>query len=91
MSLYAKVRCGNCGGKFDIYRKDFEAQDFAPRCPFCNTQMSDNQWDNLSNAYHTLWDWNTQTAKAHDEHGAPLWSAELVRMFVPREKIREND
>ena len=85
MSLFVKVRCGNCGGMFDLYHKAMQ-KDTPARCPHCNIAMSEKQWNGLVNAYHCLQDWNTQTAKSHIEHGAPAFCAEIRRHFVPVHK-----
>lgn len=90
MSLFVKVRCGNCGGTFELYHKEMVQQDTPARCPHCYTQMSEKQWAGLVNCYHTLQDWNGQTLKSHEEYGAPAFSAEIRRHYVPREKFKLN-
>lgn len=90
MSLFAKVRCDNCGGNFEIYHKQFVNQAPVAACPHCNTKMTEKQWKNLINCYHTTLDWNAQCIKSHEDHGAPLFSVELHRHFVRRNKFRRE-
>lgn len=87
MSLFVKVRCGNCGGAFELYHKTMQEAPPA-RCPHCYTQMTEKQWSGLADCYHTMQDWNTQTAKSHEEHGTPGFVAEIRRHYVPKEKFR---
>ena len=89
MSLYAKVRCGNCGGSFELYHRDMQGEAPAT-CPHCNTQMTAKQWSGLVDCYNSLEDWNAQTTKSHEEHGAPEFAAEIRRHYVPRHKYNLN-
>ena len=82
MSLYATVRCNNCGGNFNLYHRDMQREN-PSSCPFCNTKMTEKQWTSLVNAYNCLEDWNAQCKKSGEEHGDPAFAAEIRRHHVP--------
>ena len=86
MSLYATVRCNNCGGRFNLYHRDMQNEK-PNSCPFCNTKMTEKQWAGLVNAYNCLEDWNAQCKKSNVEHGAPAFAAEIRRHHVPGYKF----
>lgn len=89
MSLFAKIRCVNCNGAFELYHRAL--QEEAPaRCPHCYTQMTEKQWRGLVDCFHGLQDWNAQNRKSHEEHGAPGFAAEIRRHYVPAAKFRHN-
>lgn len=90
MALYAKIKCGNCGHDFELYRSDIEGRQEPPQCPHCFKRMTRKHWDSLVNAFLTAHDWNYQTKKASGERGTPLFFAEFREKVVPADKITIN-
>lgn len=88
--LYAKITCGNCGHKFEIYSREINHREDIVRCPHCLRQMDPGQWNDLISVFLMAADWNAQSIKANQEHGNPLFYAEFCSKHVPREKILAN-
>ena len=86
MSFYSKLRCGNCGGIFSLYARDMSQTEPA-MCPFCNMKFSPDQWRELVQCFRTLRMWNLISKSEAAEKGTPLFSAEIRRHYVPRDKV----
>ena len=85
--LYVKTACGNCGRNFEIYSREINRREESVRCPHCLQQMESGAWNNLISVFLMAEDWNTQSIKANQEHGSPLFHVEFHSKHVPREKI----
>lgn len=87
MSLYCKIRCGNCKNSFDVYQGELNYRNTPVRCPHCLQKMSDEMWKSLVESYLTVQDLNYQALKAHEEHQDPLFSVEMRYKQVDRNKM----
>lgn len=86
--FFVKLRCNNCRGIFDIYPAQVEPEK-AAKCPFCETEMPQQQWNDLVNCFRSLVNWNRIASKNAAEHRAPLFTAEIRQHFVRRERSEE--
>lgn len=85
MSFYVKIRCGSCRGIFDIYQEQMETK-IPVNCPFCKTAVPEEQMNDLVKCFQGVVDWNKNAAKVAAEHGLPLFTAEIRRHFVNRQR-----
>ena len=86
MSFYSRIRCGNCRGIYDLHAR--EMRPYNPsKCPFCNMEMPDDQWAELVRCFRAVREWNVNSRISATNDGTPLFSAEIRRHFVPREKV----
>lgn len=85
MSFYVKMRCASCRGNFDIYQEQVDPEKTA-KCPFCGTEIPKELWTGLVDCFRSVANWNRKAFKSAAEHGTPLFTAEIRRYFVNRQK-----
>lgn len=88
MSFYVKTRCASCRGNFDIYQAQMDSEK-PSRCPFCDTQIPEPQWIDLVKCFHGVVNWNKNAVKVAAEQGLPLFTTEIRRHFVNRQRSEE--
>lgn len=77
MAFYAKVRCSNCRGIFDIYRKSMDC-DTPQKCPFCDTMIPRDLWPALTECFRSVEAWNGQAKN--------MFAVEIRRHYVPNHR-----
>ena len=84
---YLRMHCHRCGGKFELYNHSMQHEYKPPRCPHCQAQMTQKQWNDLVNAYLTFHDVNKNFIGSYEDRGTALFQAELKVHYVPRENV----
>lgn len=74
---YLKIKCHRCGNSFVLYNKDIKSTQKVPYCPHCLAKMDEGQWERLTDAYFTFCEVNKNLRKQYEEHGEPLFQAEI--------------
>lgn len=74
---YLKIKCHRCKNSFVLYNRDMNNMKKAPYCPHCLAKMDEGQWERLVDAYFTFCEVNKNFRRQYEEHGKPLFQAEI--------------
>ena len=76
---YLKIHCGNCGGSWEIYQRDWKA-DKSRQCPHCFSSVDAQIWAKLVlPAFAAALDANAELYKHHHSgYGAPLFEFDII-------------
>lgn len=88
---YLKVKCFNCGNKFELYSRSMNFNDKPPMCPHCLAKMNKTMWKRLIDGYYIFAEVNKNFRKYHDDRGEKLFQAELRNRYVDPEDITLDD
>ncbi|KHD86342.1 hypothetical protein NG54_03205 [Heyndrickxia ginsengihumi] len=90
MATRADITCKNCENTFHVFWNNFEKQ-LPLECPYCSKEIDETMTEMIKNALGTTWEANYHFRKYHQERNEPLFTVNIVDVFVPIDKFDFDD
>ena len=94
---FLRVKCENCGGKWDVYHRDDWKDDRARTCPHCYAEVDAVLWaSHVIPAFTFADEGNREIRKQSREENKPGFSFDVVddmqfrRPYRPRHRERND-
>lgn len=88
---FLRIYCNECGGKWEIYRRDNWNDETARQCPHCFLQINRDVWEKeILPAFNAVHDANAELFKESTGYSKPLFSFDVVTNRLNRKAFRNG-